>query len=297
MNITASCEPMIREQGGNFLTRKHLRAFGLIVLIVVSALVRTTAQEPQASALVNAHAHNDYQHKRPLFDALDQGFCSVEADIHLVDRQLLVAHDRSAVKPERTLQALYLDPLRAQARKNRGRIYRDSPVFYLLIDVKANAEATYAVLREVLKQYADILTEFQGNKLRKRAVTVVISGARATETMKAEKRRFAGIDGQIADLESGSPPTVFPWISDDWNTQFKWWGFGTFPENEKQKLKTLVETAHKHGYRIRFWGAPNSEAIWRVQQEAGVDLLNADNLAGLRAFLLKPKTPPENAPH
>ena len=29
----------------------------------------------------------------PLFDALEQGFCSVEADIHLVDGKLLVAHD------------------------------------------------------------------------------------------------------------------------------------------------------------------------------------------------------------
>jgi len=50
----------------------------------------------------SAHAHNDYQHKRPLLDALDRGFCSVETDVHLVDGQLLVAHTRSGVKPERT---------------------------------------------------------------------------------------------------------------------------------------------------------------------------------------------------
>ena len=33
------------------------------------------------SPLRRAHAHNDYYHKRPLLDALDQGFCSVEADV------------------------------------------------------------------------------------------------------------------------------------------------------------------------------------------------------------------------
>jgi len=64
--------------------------------------------------LVNAHAHNDYEHARPLLDALDRGFCSVEADVWLVDGQLLVAHDRGKAKPGRTLQALYLDPLRAR---------------------------------------------------------------------------------------------------------------------------------------------------------------------------------------
>src|ERR1700686_2617314 len=72
-----------------------------------------SAQEPaRVVPLRHAHAHNDYEHKRPLFDALDCGFCSVEADIWLVDGKLLVAHDRNQVKPERTLQALYLDPLR-----------------------------------------------------------------------------------------------------------------------------------------------------------------------------------------
>ena len=42
--------------------------------------------------LTNAHAHNDYEHTRPLFDALDQGFNSVEADVFLVDGKLLVGH-------------------------------------------------------------------------------------------------------------------------------------------------------------------------------------------------------------
>jgi hypothetical protein len=70
-------------------------------------------QLPAATGpLIHAHSHNDYEHPRPLLDALDHGFCGVEADIYLVDGQLLVAHDRDKVKPERTLQALYLDPLR-----------------------------------------------------------------------------------------------------------------------------------------------------------------------------------------
>ena len=77
--------------------------------------------------LIHAHAHNDYEHQHPLLDALDQGFCSVEADIYLVEGQLLVAHNRKDVKPERTLQALYLDPLRERAKRNGGRIYPNGP--------------------------------------------------------------------------------------------------------------------------------------------------------------------------
>ncbi len=65
-----------------------------------------------AAPLVHGHAHNDYQHARPLVEALECGFCSIEADIHLVDGKLLVAHDKEDVRANRTLESLYLDPLR-----------------------------------------------------------------------------------------------------------------------------------------------------------------------------------------
>src|SRR5258708_21594779 len=86
-----------------------------------------TAAPPNPVPLLHAHAHNDYEHSRPLFDALERGFCSVEADIYLVDGQLLVAHDRKDVSPARTLQALYLDPLRERGRKNGGQASTAGP--------------------------------------------------------------------------------------------------------------------------------------------------------------------------
>jgi hypothetical protein len=82
--------------------------------------------------LPRAHPHNDYWRKRPLQDALECGFCSVEADTFLVGDQLLVGHDPHELRPERTLESLYLAPLRERARQFRGRIYPDAPHFYLL---------------------------------------------------------------------------------------------------------------------------------------------------------------------
>src|ERR1043165_1062303 len=78
-------------------------------IAVLMALTSTRAAEPLVRPLIQAHAHNDYEHTRPLWDALAQGFCSVEADIHLVDGKLLVAHDARDVNSERTLEKLYLD--------------------------------------------------------------------------------------------------------------------------------------------------------------------------------------------
>nr|BFD86161.1 hypothetical protein StreXyl84_55620 [Streptomyces sp. Xyl84] len=77
--------------------------------------------------LWHAHAHNDYAHPRPLLDALDHRFNSVEADIHLVDGELLVAHDPADLDPRRTLASLYLDPLAARVRANHAGSTGDGP--------------------------------------------------------------------------------------------------------------------------------------------------------------------------
>src|SRR6266852_3381345 len=106
------------------------------VLGAISGSATSQADSPAVVPLRRAHAHNDYEHQRPLFDALERGFCSVEADVYLVDGQLQVAHTRQDLKPERTLEKLYLDPLRQRIRANGGSVYPGGPAIYLLVDVK-----------------------------------------------------------------------------------------------------------------------------------------------------------------
>ncbi len=57
------------------------------------------------------------------------------------------------------------------------------------------------------------------------------------------------------------------------------------PEQEAQKLRGIVKKAHAKGRRVRFWATPDDLAVWRELVDAGVDLLNADDLAGLERFL------------
>lgn len=96
---------------------------------VIAAPAGVAAASPAAVAsrpprpLRHAHAHNDYLHPRPLYDALAHGFTSVEADVFLVDGELLVAHDPAGLDPRRTLAALYLDPLRALVRAGHGSVH------------------------------------------------------------------------------------------------------------------------------------------------------------------------------
>ena len=237
--------------------------------------------------LIHAHAHNDYEHKRPLLDALDRGFCSVEADVYLVDGQLLVAHNPFQVKPSRTLQALYLDPLRERVKQNSGHVYPAGPEFTLLVELKSHWQTSYPVLRDILKQYAGILTTFRDGAQQTNAIRVIITGKRSRQMFAGEAIRYASLDGDLADLDSGEPADLIPWISSEWGQSFKWRGTGTIPEADKLKLKAIVAKAHQQGRRVRFWGAPDQPVFWAEMLANGVDLINTDDLDGAQKFLLK----------
>src|SRR5690242_5509037 len=82
--------------------RQHFRPAALAHLVSLSILCgilgaggvdSVSGADAAIIPLTRAHAHNDYEHTRPLLDALDQGFCSVEADVWLIDGELRVAHD------------------------------------------------------------------------------------------------------------------------------------------------------------------------------------------------------------
>lgn len=252
-----------------------------MTVLCAGALVRA-----QPVPLTRVHAHNDYEHPHPLFDALEHGFCSIEADIYLVNGQLLVAHERRQVKPERTLQALYLDPLRARVKANGGRVYPHGPEVVLLIDLKVDWRQIYPVLRGVLRQYADMLVTFEGGVKKPNAILAIITGNRSKTMFDGESVRYAALDGELADLDGNKNADVIPWISGSWYRTFTWRGAGQMPENERAKLKGIVARAHQQGRKVRFWGSPDQPVFWQELLDDDVDLINTDDLAGAQKFLL-----------
>ena len=266
---------------------KNLLSPGRLFAGLVSLVLATAVLGAESVPLVHAHAHNDYQHTRPLLDALDHGFCSAEADVHLVAGQLLIAHDRDKVKPERTLQALYLDPLRERVKRNGGRVYPAGPECTLLVELKSDWQTSYPVLRDILKPYAGMLTSFRNGTVQTNAIRVIITGHHAKEMFAGEAIRYASIDGELADLDSGEPAALISWISSNWSQSFKWRGSGEMPAADKLKLQGIVAKAHAQGRRVRFWGAPDQPVFWGAMLANGVDLINTDNLGGAQKFLLK----------
>ncbi|NGO42359.1 phosphatidylinositol-specific phospholipase C/glycerophosphodiester phosphodiesterase family protein [Streptomyces ureilyticus] len=274
--------------------RRALTTFAAALAGSVAVPVYAQASERKHGPrpLWRAHAHNDYLHPRPLFDALDHWFGSLEADIFLVGDQLLVAHDAVDLDPARTLESLYLDPLAHRVKANHGSVYRGyrKPI-QLLIDLKTEGSSTYLELDRHLRRYKHLFTTYAHGRVFPGPVTAVISGDRAARTpMEVQTVRRAFYDGRLADLGGPAPASFIPLISDNWNLNFTWQGTGLFPEAERQKLRSIIATAHSRRQKVRFWATPDlagpaRDALWGELLAADVDYINTDDLAGLEKFL------------
>jgi Glycerophosphoryl diester phosphodiesterase family len=278
-------------------SQRALCAALALALAFTSAGARADEPAPAANdnpvPLARAHAHNDYDHARPLLDALDHGFTSIEADVWWVDGVLSVAHDRAQIAPGRTLEALYLKPLLERLHAQHGTLlpgYHRS--LQLLVDVKSDAEPSYLALHALLTRYRELLTRFTRSATQPGALRVVVSGNRARELIAQQTLRYAAYDGRSEELEARVNTAFMPLVSDDWNRLFSWQGVGPMPETQRAKLLQWVSSAHARGRRVRLWATPEAagarEAVWSELIAAGVDYLNTGALDALRTFLLRP---------
>lgn len=250
----------------------------LFWLLLIFALSGLNAQTP----LPNAHAHNDYEHDRPLLDALENGFVSVEADVWLLEEELFVSHDRpGSPAPSRTLANLYLKPLAERLSANGGSVYKGfDQKFYLMIDFKSEAENTYKALMSDLQD-----VEVLQKAIQNRTLVIFISGSRPMEMILKEKSPLILLDGRPEDLGKGIPAGKMPVISQNYYRFSNWNGEGTMTSEDKEKIKKLVDTAHAEGKKVRLWAHPDRPEVWQQLMDLGVDLINTDKLKDLADFI------------
>lgn len=260
--------------------------WSLLVIILIFPYRAGLAQSP--SPIPYAHAHNDYEHERPLLDALDHGFTSVEVDVFAADGELYVYHNRPAQwDPERTLKKLYLEPLRERTDQNGGKVYPAyNGHFQLMIDIKTEAAETYALIKAQLKEYATLFTRIEAGNEVKGPLMVFLSGNRPIATILEADSHIAKLDGRPDDLGKRYPVSKMPVISQNYGKILNWNGKGKIKKKAKKKLRNLIRQVHAEGKQLRLWAMPESENAWKTYLKLGIDWINADDLPRLQNFFL-----------
>lgn len=262
---------------------KHLKLL-FLVLLVFTAFNSYSQNVP----LANAFAHNDYWHKRPLYDALDNGYTHIEADIYLRKGKLVVAHLLPLFKRHRTLERLYLDPLASCINGSNGQESRIVYPITLMIDIKSNAVKTYEALSAVLEKYKSILSGYEDGVFVQRQITIVITGNKPFDILKNQQNRLAFIDEDLMKVQQDTSSTnIYRTASCRYSRLVNWNGSGAFPVLQKARLCKYVSMAHRFGKKVRLWASPENPVVWNELLDCGVDLINTDKLPELKNFLTR----------
>ena len=229
--------------------------------------------------LPTAHAHNDYEHHSPFRGAFALGFRSIEVDVFPVDGRLLVAHDAKDLRPDRTLAALYLDPILACARAGtdpgRGPCPHGHPLT-LLVDVKRGGATAVSLLEAELEPLLPWLKRIEGGRLVDGPIEVIVSGARPADAIAGRRDRLLFLDGRVRDLESNPPVALMPLISSSFRPVAGAYGFRGLDDDAKTRIGELARRTHAQGRRLRFWGHMEAPWVWSTLVDHRVDLIGSD---------------------
>lgn len=273
----------------------------------------TCTPDSKAEWAEGLHAHNDYENKHPLKDALDHGATSIEADIWMTpDGELHLQHQEDGGS-RGTLRKTYVEPLIERAAANGGQVYkgRDRP-FVILLEIKKGDETTY---RRIIEQTRDLPP---GVQLLMPADTpgAVVGQQPPNVTFYIAPGQGCTLPPKVDPASPEYDPTFARSVS-MLNGSYKQCadrdGNGKISKEEQRKLNEFVAQAHDAGLKVRFVEGPDGrerdhkkagkfkkcrwwpgrqgcendlqEDWWKAQRAAGVDYLDTAHLTAGEKFV------------
>jgi hypothetical protein len=246
-----------------------------LLLIFLSIICWSLSGIAQQTAAQQIHAHNDYEKPEPLMAAIRHGAGSIEADVFLVNGKLMVAHSQDGIRPGRTLDSLYLNPIARLCQQYNGRVSADRRyTFQLLVDMKDNGVEAIKKLAEAIAPYRTCFDR----SMNPLAVQLVISGNRPPIASWIDYPPYLLFDGRPSEMYDEESLKHVGLISDTFRTYSRWNGEGDLPDADRETLKRFIKRAHQQGKTIRFWATPDTPNAWKQLTKLGVDWINTDRV-------------------
>ena len=146
----------------------------------------------------------------------------------------------------------------------------------LLVDFKANAARSAALLNEAIVPLRPYLTRIdKAGNIHQGKIIVLISGNRPKPSSLYTRRgdRFLFLDGRIKDINSRTDTSLVPLVSVPWRRLL----LAKMVGKREDRIRRMVDEAHRQGKQLRIWGAPNREGAWDEMFRNQVDLLSVDD--------------------
>jgi len=238
--------------------------------------------------LLPAYAHNDYANERPLQDAIELGFRGVEVDYFVIDGELRVGHEIDETAAGRTIESLYLEPLRAYL--GDGAPHYENQPFILNIESKREGMETYDALHKLLSRYEEILTTVRDGVEHPGPVQVILVGwYPPLAYLRDQPVRYAAVQILFDDLPSDHaqyPAHLVRLISQNYNAKLLARGRGPVSPRLRGRFHDVAAAAHTVPGRLaRVYNVPTRASAYSAILDTGVDLIGTKDIIGAQELL------------
>ncbi|MBX2917320.1 MAG: alkaline phosphatase [Cyclobacteriaceae bacterium] len=232
--------------------------------------------QPYSSSSI--FAHNDYATPRPFYTAYENQVGFIEADVFLVDNNLRVAHTEKELAQAKTLQELYLTPLKQKILENNGFAYTDrEKMLTLMIDLKTEASVTLPALINIVSTYPELI--------HSKNFRIAISGNMPAPHTWSQYPSWLYFDGRPAINYTPDQLQRVVMISTSMAALTNWNGKGVLVKEHYERVKDVVSKAHAVGKPVRFWGAPDFISAWmKLISLVKADIINTDHVEACVQF-------------
>ncbi|MFT4567214.1 MAG: glycerophosphoryl diester phosphodiesterase [Saprospiraceae bacterium] len=242
-----------------------------ITLIGAFLLGSCNVSKTKTPFVHNGHAHNDYEHERPLYDALQYGFKSIEVDVHAWNDKLIVAHDSTDFSRLPDIMSLYINPL--DSLLTHKLIDEKNLPIVLMVDLKTNKEIALDILDRLTKSRKEL---FYSRDKDAGPIQILISGEPSLVVLEQLDNPCLFIDGRFNREYPKKLRSQVTRISGKFFSLF-----GHVNGEERNNLiNDYLSQAHSNNQKVRFWGTRDHPDTWNELRALNVDWIGTDDLAG-----------------
>lgn len=177
----------------------------------------------------------------------------------------MVGHELNEVEQDKTLERLYLYPLKeAIALK----MVSGKPI-QLMVDVKTDAYKTLDAIVTSIKEYPTIINNEN--------IKIIISGNRPAIEEYVNYPDYIYFDYQsLEPIEDAKTLDKIAMVSLSFKNYSEWNGKGRLTADDYNMVTAVIDKAHKLKKPFRFWATPDSKSAWKAFANMGVDFINTD---------------------
>lgn len=240
-----------------------------ILFFIIFQSILLSAQPAYISRAISG---NDHARKKPLHEALENGFAGISAELNMKkDGKLYCGSDLLSKK--------YLELAKKLIFERKGNIYLGrTEEFLMVFELRSDEVETVKALEKELNSYSEILSSKTQNGIDYKAIRIILVGK----------------NGQIPEYISTSPYifTEIPFnktTPDDasffngtagmrFNKVYDWNGNGIMPNMQYHSLSSMIKVTQKAGRKVRLYDIPEVPNAFDLFLNAGADYLQVNDI-------------------